>query len=302
MGSLVFLAIVALAIFGAWRWSLDHRSAAVLDKVDSLFTGQLASQEVTFGPDLQQRLYVYENAGGTPRPVLVFFHGGSWNSGSADEYGFIARHFARAGFVVVLAGYRLGKAGQFPSMVEDGASALAWTHAHIAEHGGDPERILLMGHSAGAYIAAMLALDRQWLGREGLGTGFIKGVVCLAGPFDFYPFDTVASRAAFGHYFRPEATQPINFARGDAPPMLLLSGDADTTVRPRNSIALAKALTAAGAPTEPVILPRIGHIGILLRLASPFDLDRRVKRPVLAFLKERAESGAASATVQPPGQ
>ena len=302
MGSLALIAIIALAVFGAWRWSMDHRSAAVLDKVDSLFTGTLASQEVSFGEEPQQRLYVYGSHGDAARPVLVFFHGGSWSSGSAGEYGFIARRYARDGFVVVLAGYRLGEAGRFPGMAEDGARALAWTHAHIAEHGGDPGRVLLMGHSAGAYIAAMLALDRQWLGREGLDTDFIKGVVCLAGPFDFYPFDSPASRDAFGHYFRPEATQPINFARGDAPPMLLMTGDADTTVRPRNSIALAKALTAAGTPAEPVILPNIGHIGILLRLASPFDLDGRVKRRVLAFLEQRAESGAASATVQPPGQ
>ena len=299
----ILLAILALLVgaagFAAWRWSIENRSVALLDRVDSVFTGSRAGERFAYGDDPAQQLLVYGANEGETRPILVFFHGGSWADGSPGEYGFIARNFAPEGYVVVLAGYRLGTAGRFPAMLEDGAGAIAWAHEHAPEFGGDPERIVLMGHSAGAYIAAMLALDRQWLGREGLDTGIVKGVVGLAGPYDFLPFDKPSTRNAFGHWPRPEATQPIHFARGNAPPMLLATGSVDDTVKPRNSAALARALAGTGAPVELVEFEGMGHIGLLVTLARPVDVwDRRASDTVLAFLRKTRDSGAASAPVQ----
>jgi dipeptidyl aminopeptidase/acylaminoacyl peptidase len=126
---------------------------------------------------------------------------------------------------------------------------------------------------------------------------FIKGVVGLSGPYDFFPWTSDSARDAFAHAPDPAATQPISHVRGDAPPMLLISGDADTTVRPRNSRALAVALTDAGMPTAPVILAGVDHSGTVMKLAAPFSRDRRVLDPVLAFL---AAHTAASAPVQAP--
>lgn len=302
--TLLTLALVAAALYGAWRYALSTNAVALLDGIDVIAGGRsgatLAAHDMPFGPLPAQKLEVYTPAiAGTKRPVLVFFYGGGWRTGSQRDYHFIGRNFAREGYVVVIPGYRLTPDGIFPHMLEDGAKGLAWVRDHVAEYGGDPEQIYLIGHSAGAYNALMLTLDRQWLGREGVPEGFIKGAIGLAGPYDFYPFDSDNSRAAFGAAPRPEATQPVNFARGDAPPMLLLSGTDDTTVKPRNSLALAKAMSAAGVPTQAVLFKGMSHAGIIMTLARPFDRDRRVKDAVLAFL---AAQRPASATVQAAAQ
>lgn len=297
----VILAVLALILLGGfYLWARQTQSVATLDRIDSWFTHERHRLRASLGPDPAQQLYIYPNRGAEPLPVLVFVHGGSWNSGDPADYGFIARNFAPQGYVVVLAGYRLVPKGRFPAMLEDTAAAVAWAHRNAARYGGDPDRILLMGHSAGAYNAAMVALDPQWLAHDGLSTDIVAGVVGLAGPYDFHPFTTQAARDAFGRWPRTADTQPITFARAQAPPMLLLTGSDDTAVRPRNSEALARALTAAGAPTQPVVLDGVGHAGILMQLAQPFDLGGETKERVLAFLAERAESARASAAVQPP--
>lgn len=297
----IALVLAGIALFAAWRWSVENRTLVLLDRADSLLGPQLESYRAAYGNHPQQSLIAYRAPGDRPRPIVVFFHGGSWNSGTPQEYGFVARNLAPHGYAVVLAGYRLGEAGRFPAMLEDGAAAVAWSREHAAEFGGDPERIFLAGHSAGAYNAAMLALDRQWLGREGLDTGIVKGMIGLAGPYDFLPFDEAASRNTFGHWPRPEATQPVTFTRGDAPPMLLATGSADDRVRPHNSEALASALTAAGAPTSVTRFEGMGHVGIIVSLARPLVWrDGRVMAAMLAFLHKHGDQPAASAPVQSP--
>jgi acetyl esterase/lipase len=300
---LIIAALLVAALYGAWRYALANNAVTLLDWGDRQFGGTsgyaVALTGGHYGPDPMQRIEVIvpDRPAAAPRPVLVFFHGGGWNSGRPGDYHFIGRTFARAGYVVILPGYRLVPKGRYPAMLEDGAAALAWARDHAAQHGGDPARVAVMGHSAGAYIAAMLGLERQWLGRAGVEDGFIKGVVGLSGPYDFFPWTSDSARNAFGAAPDPALTQPISHARGDAPPMLLLTGDADTTVRPRNTRALAKALGDAGAETEPVVLTGVDHNGTVMKLAAPFSRDRRVLDPVLAFLAART---AASAPVQAP--
>jgi len=281
--------LVAATLFGGWRYAHATGAVGLLDLADRTVGGtggaRLMASGIRYGPVPAQRLDVIAPATPGPHPVLVFIHGGAWNSGRPEDYHFIGRPFARAGYVVVLPGYRLVPEGVYPHMLEDGALAVAWTARSIAQFGGDPGQVVLMGHSAGAHTVAMLALERQWLGRQGLPDGFIKGVIGLSGPYDFYPFTSDSARAAFGQVKDPAITQPITFARGDAPPMLLLTGDADTTVKPRNSKVLAKALTDRGAHAELVILPGVDHSGPVLKLAQPFARDTSVIAPVLDFLK-----------------
>lgn len=298
----VVLLVAALAVYLLWRVLVNSWGVAMLDAADALIGGRDGTRIVLsgerFGPDPAQQLEVIapEGTAGPNPPVLVFVHGGGWDSGSPGNYHFVGRTFARAGYVVVLPGYRLGPEGKFPRMIEDGAAALAWTRNNIARIGGDPDRVFAMGHSAGAYNAVMLALDEQWLDRAGVPQDFIKGVVGLAGPYDFFPFTTDSARRAFGEAREPAATQPINFARPGAPPLLLLHGAADTTVKPRNSLALARTMSAAGAPTQAVLIEGMSHEGIVMKLARPFSRDRRVLDAVLVFLA--AHGGAASAPVQ----
>ncbi|WP_353216814.1 alpha/beta hydrolase [Sandarakinorhabdus sp.] len=220
-----------------------------------------------FGPDQRQRLDVWAPSGSAAAlPVIVFFYGGSWKSGDRSGYGFAARALAARGFVVVVPDYRLVPQVRWPAFVEDGAAAVRWTVANIAVHGGDPARIAVMGHSAGAHIALLLALDQRWS-----VAGTIKAAVGLAGPYDFRPFTAGgAADLALGNAPDLADTQPINFARADAPPLLLLHGTADTTVLPRNSERLANAITDLGGRAAVKLYDDVGHIGILLALSKPF--------------------------------
>lgn len=293
----VTAAAALLAALALWI-AVKTNGPAVLDTIDRL-TGsdrQVARIEsASFGPSPAQKLAVYApSQNSAPRPVLLFIHGGSWSSGNPDDYGFVARALAPEGFIVVIAGYRLFPEARFPAMLEDAASAIAWTHANATRLGGDPARIVLVGHSAGAYNAVMTALDGQWLANEGLGAGAIAGVIGLAGPYDFYPFTSDGSRNSFGHVADAGTTQPVNFANNGAPPMLLLHGETDTTVRVRNSRALADALDRAGAIVQTRYYPNLGHNDLVIALASPW----REQRPVLAEMTKFVRSLKASVPVQ----
>lgn len=301
--SVTALLVLGAVLFAGWRYAHATGAVGLLDLADRTLGGtdgtQVAASGVRYGSLPAQRLDVIAPNAPGPHPVLVFIHGGGWHSGRPEDYHFIGRTFARAGYVVVLPGYRLGPEGIYPHMLEDGAAAVSWTAQNIARFGGDPDQVVLMGHSAGAHTVAMLGLERQWLGRQGLRNGFVKGVVGLSGPYAFYPFHSDSARNAFGHVEDPAITQPISFARSDAPPMLLLTGDADTTVKPRNSKVMAKALTDKGARAELVILPGVDHAGPVLKLAQPFLRDTSVSAPVLDFL---ASLRQPSAPIQAPAE
>ena len=296
------LAGLAVSIGGGWlalQSAIGRNGPAVLDTVDRIAGGARDVELVEtprYADHPEQKLRVYRSSRtDVRRPVVMFVHGGSWRSGSPDDYGFVARALVPEGFVVVLAGYRLGDDGRFPAMLEDTASAFAWTKRNIARHGGNPERIFIAGHSAGAYNAAMIALDPQWLRAQGLDTRAIAGVIGLAGPYDFYPFDSDSTKAAFGGAPVPQRTQPVNFARADAPPMLLLTGEKDTTVKPRNSRALAAAIRRAGGPVQTAFYEDFDHTGMLTALASPWRRNRNAIDRIVRF----TDASAASVPVQP---
>ncbi len=303
--SLIVLAIIVLVLFGIWRWAVYYGSAGTLDWVDARFSRESAVELVAaeqYGSDPAQRIELYlptgqhlESTAAHPDseiwsrpeyPVVIFIHGGGWHSGAPEDYRFVARAMGDMGYATALVGYRLVPDGKFPAMLDDSAAAVKWVVDQGAQHSLDTDRLTLMGHSAGAYNALMLGLDRQWLGREGLSGETIKGVISLAGPADFYPFDKDSSRNAFGDAKMPELTQPINFVRSDAPPVLLLHGDADTVVKPRNSRVLDDALRQAGGQSVKVEYPGMSHAGIIMAFARPFDRDRKVIKHVQAFLKK----------------
>ena len=299
--------IAAVLAFGALLWrSAATDPAGTLDRVDRLFsrtrTAKLVEQ-TRYGRDPAQKLAIYVPQGKAPAggfSLVVFIHGGGWHSGDPYAYGWIARALAEHGYATALVGYRLGEGGRFPVMLKDSAAGTRFALARAPKFGIDPAHIVLMGHSAGAYNATMLSLDRQWLGREGIPDGTVTGAVILAGPSDFYPFDKQSSKDAMGHWPHPQDTQPVNFVRPDAPPLLLVHGTRDTVVRPRNATILARRLTEAGAPTQAVLMDGMSHDDLVLKLARPFDRDARVKDAVFAFL--RAGAGPPSAPVQPAAQ
>lgn len=240
--------------------------------------GRLEARDIAYGPDPRQRLDIYRpRRMSDPAPLLVFFYGGGWDSGEKDLYRWVGRAFAARGFVVAIPDYRLVPHVRFPVFLEDGAAAVAKARDVAGAHGADPGRVALAGHSAGAYIAMMLALDEAFLNRAGVDPKMVRAAAGLAGPYDFYPFDVPASVNAFGRAPDPAATQPIHFARSDAPPLFLGHGGKDTVVRVRNSTALADAERAKGGQAEFKLYRELDHVEIVLALSRPF----RSKAPVL---------------------
>lgn len=253
--------------------------------------GALLLRGGAYGEHTLQRLDIYgprrrghaAPASGEPLPIIVFFYGGSWQSGTREGYGFAGRALAANGFIVAIPDYRLVPEVRFPAFLEDGASAVRWVRANAARLGGDPSRIVLVGHSAGAYNAAMIALDPRWLGRE---RAAVRGLVGLAGPYDFLPLDGPITRSAFGAADDLAGTQPINFASAGDPPSLLLHGSGDSTVYPRNSRELARRLNAAGVDARLKLYPALGHIGIVTALARPLRGRAPVLRDIVRFARE----------------
>ncbi|MEP5937745.1 MAG: alpha/beta hydrolase [Erythrobacter sp.] len=283
------LAVVLVAVAGL-QMAISRNGPAVLNAVDRITGGGrdvVSTMPVQFGEHSGQKLVVHSpnSDADDPLPVLLFVHGGSWRNGDPVDYDFVGRAFVPEGFVVVLAGYRMFPDAVFPAMLEDTASAVAWIKQNIADHGGDPDRIVLSGHSAGAYNVVMTALDDKWLLQEGLAQSDIAGVVGLSGPYDFYPFDSDSTINSFGDAASPQDTQPVNFTGAGAPPMLLLHGDADTVVKPRNSLELAKRLKQAGAKAETHIYPDFQHRDPLMLLASPWRGRDNLHQRMVDFAK-----------------
>ena len=223
-------------------------------------------RDLAYGTDPRQKLdlYVPDKLTG-PAPVLLFFYGGGWTGGSKARYFSFGQAFASKGIITAVADYRLYPQVRYPAFVEDGARAFAWLRAHAPEHGGDPNNLFLAGHSAGAYIAVMLAADRSYLKMAGADPASIRGVIGISGPYDFLPLKDDELIAIFGGANRPE-TQPIHYIDGTRPPMLLVTGTEDTIVAPGNTSRLAARLRSIGSPVEQRIYPGIGHIGIILSL------------------------------------
>lgn len=264
--------------------------AALLSMLDRAAGGgrgvMRAGSAIPFGSH-RQTLDVWRPVGPSAcqYPVLIFWYGGGWVSGSRRDYSFAARAFARAGFVVVMPDYRKVPAVRFPAFVRDGAQAVRWVRDHIEDYGGDAGRIALAGHSAGAYTAVMLALDQQWLRAEGVDPALVKASIGLSGPYDFHPFTSQRAIDAMHGVADPGVTQPINFVRGDAPPMLLITSDGDSVVRPRNAISLAAQLRAAGAKVELRQYPKLRHEEIAMALSRPFRGLGPALADAIAFLK-----------------
>lgn len=242
-----------------------------------------AARDVAFGDDQRQRLDVYAPESAGPHPVIVFIYGGSWANGNKGDYEFAGAALASRGFVTVIPDYRLVPEVRFPGFIEDCAAAVRWTMDNIAEHGGDASRVVLVGHSAGAYNAIMLALDAHYLRDAGVDASRVHGAVGIAGPYDFLPFDVDATRNAFGRAPDLALTQPVNFARADAPPLLLLWGEADSTVGPRNLRGLTAAMQAAGGRVETKTYPGVNHVDIMLALSRPMRGRAPTLEDVTAF-------------------
>ncbi|SFV01490.1 Acetyl esterase/lipase [Polaromonas sp. YR568] len=251
---------------------------------------------IAYGPDPRQRLDVYQPQGELRNaPVVVFFYGGSWSKGERADYRFVGEALASQGIVAVVADYRLSPAVRYPAFVQDSARAVHWARDHAAEYGADPARLFVMGHSAGAYNAAMVALDARWLAAEGMKPSQLAGWMGLAGPYDFLPIADPQTQVAFEWPGTPADSQPLAHASRASPPALLLAAADDRTVNPqRNTVAMAQRLKSQGVPVESELFGGVSHVTLIASMASVLRGRAPVLERVTAFVRSPRRLPASS--------
>jgi acetyl esterase/lipase len=237
---------------------------------------------LAYGDDPQQRLDVYvpHKPAAAPRPMVVFWHGGRWSFGDKGDYRFVGAALTELGYVAVLPNYRHYPQVKMPGFMDDAARAAQWAQYHAADYGADPQRLYLTGHSAGAHLAALVTLDSRYFAAIGPQPPRIAGVIGLSGPYDFLPLKEDDVKDMFGPPPLYPDSQPINFVRADAPPMLLVHGLKDDTVLPRNSRNLAAALQALGVPVTLNLYANLAHADTVAALSPPL----RGRAPILAAI------------------
>ena len=231
-------------------------------------------------------LDVYVPSGAQQAPVVVFFYGGRWESGSRQEYQFVGASLARQGFVVVIPDYRLYPKVRYPAFVQDCARAVAWTHAHIGSYGGSADKLVLMGYSAGAYNAAMLALDSEFMHQVGGSRKWFKGMIGLGGPYDFMPIIDPDLRDIFGPPERFAKTQPVYYADGTNPPLLLIESRSDQVVAVKNTLALYDRVAKANGPVEKLIYPDLSHQKLIGVVSTTLSGQADILPNIVRFVRK----------------
>ncbi|PZQ64319.1 MAG: alpha/beta hydrolase [Phenylobacterium zucineum] len=246
----------------------------------------LVARGEAYGAGPRQRLDVYVPRGARGEaPVAVFFYGGSWDSGRRQDYNWVGRALASRGFVTVVADYRIYPEVRYPGFLQDGAQAVRWSVDNARRYGGDPNRIVLVGHSAGAYNAVMLGLDQRYLAAAGVDPDKVRAVAGLSGPYDFLPIRSPITERIFGGTEDLPSTQPMAFVTPRAPPAFLATGEADDMVWPKNTIALARKLREAGVPVEERHYAGVDHVRMVLALSKPLRGRAPVLDEMTAFLR-----------------
>lgn len=271
-------------------------SAATLSRARdpvSRTRGKATRRSIPYAGGARRSLDVHAPAHSRNAPVVLFFYGGSWQHGARERYRFVASALAAKGLVAIVADYRVYPEVGYPRFLEDAALAARWTRDHAAEFGGDPRRLFVMGHSAGAYIAAMLALDARWLASVDLHPNeTLAGLIGIAGPYDFLPLRDKTLEIIFGGANRAE-TQPIVHVAAGAPPAFLATGTRDRIVDPANSDRLAARLEAVGSPATVRRYRGHGHMTIIGALAFPLRLFMPLVGDIADFIEGRAVGSPA---------
>ncbi len=257
------------------------------------------TEGAAYGPLPRQRLDIHvprapASVGGYP--MVVFFYGGSWNRGERADYRFVGEALAARGILTLIPDYRLYPEVRYPSFLEDSALALAYALKQAAALGGNPQRVFVMGHSAGAYNAAMLALDGRWLSGAGHSPAELAGFIGLAGPYDFLPITNPDARPVFFHPDYPAGTQPIDHVTVNAPTSFLGAAQRDLLVNPqRNTRELAKRLQTVGVPVSVKLYGKVNHLTLIGTLAWSLRWLAPVLDDVAAFVDHSQEKPPSSA-------
>lgn len=252
--------------------------------------GIAETHNVAYGDGPRRTLDVYAPPqSARPAPVLVFFYGGAWRIGMKQWHRYIGASLAERGVLVVIPDYRQYPEVMFPAFMDDAAAAVAWSRANATKFGGDPRRLFIMGHSAGGQIATLLALDPTYLQSAGVPGGSVCGVIGLAGAYDLHPTNPTDFPAIPADEWAQ--SRPINHVTPHAPPMLLLTGDADKVIEPGNALRLAARLRAADVPVSITVYPAIDHMALMEALAGPLAFLAPVRDASLRFIADHRPCG-----------
>ena len=241
-------------------------------------------RDVLYGKAARQKFDLYlPKAFMPPAPVVLFFYGGAFRAGRKEEYRVVGEALAQKGIITAVADYRIFPEGHFPDFLEDGARALASVHARIGEFGGDPSRIFLCGHSAGAYISVMLAANPAYLRAVNADVSSIRGVIAIAGRYHELPLGDSIAYEIFRGPARAE-TRPATYIDGKRPPFLLLAGAKDNKEVLDSHRLLAAHLRERGSPVEEHTYPNVGHMGIMVALAPGFRSLASLRDDIVRFV------------------
>ncbi len=248
------------------------------------------TESLAYGPNLRQQVDVYQPKTDVKNaPMVVFFYGGSWSSGDRADYRFVGEALAAQGIVTVVADYRLSPEVRYPVFLQDSALAMRWAFDNAPTYGADPARIFVMGHSAGAYNAAMLALDKRLLGAVGLSPARLAGWIGLAGPYDFLPIGDRLTQVAFEWPNTPPDSQALFHASSASPPALLLAPEKDSLVNTqRSTVGMAQRLKSSGVQVESELFDTVSHVSIVATMASVLRSRAPVLERVTGFVKRNA--------------
>jgi acetyl esterase/lipase len=259
-------------------------------------SGVAADRNLAYAAGPRHALDVYQPRRAAPgAPVVVFLYGGGWDSGRKDDYAFVGDALASKGFLTIIPDYRLYPEAHYPDFLTDCALAVRWAKDHASAYGGDSRRIFLMGHSAGAYNAAMLALDPRWLGAVGLNPLHdVAGLVGLAGPYDFLPLQSAELKAIFGASGQLPDSQPVAHVAPGDPPAFLAHDLGDKVVFVRNTEHLAARLQSVGGVVETRYYKGLSHALLIGAFAAPLRLLSPVLSDAAAFIRQHAVAQGSS--------
>ena len=239
--------------------------------------------DLPFGPTLAEHLDVYpaprtEGSGGVP--VLVYVHGGFWVLRTSKEFGFVARGPVSRGVATVVTNYALAPAVKMGEMVRQTRAAVAWAYRNAESFGGDPDRLHVVGHSAGGHLVATLLMT-DWEGEYGLPRDIIKGATAISGLYDLSPFPYTFLQPKLGLTVDEVLEySPILHVPDEAPPLLLAYGERETEGFRQQSEDFLSAWKAKGLDGSILPIPGKDHFDIL-------DGFLDVESPLLSPILER---------------
>jgi len=299
LASIVILLLVTILLISAC-------ASSSIKIVNSLAKnrGYTLTENISYGPHHLNKLDLYlpkqANSTGKAKAVVMFFYGGCWGSClkfRKEAYLFVGQALANKGHIVVIANYRTYPQVRFQVLIRDAARSVEWVKENIGRYNGDSKSIFLMGHSAGAHMAATLAYDKRYLKRKTWKS--IKGMIGLAGPYDFYPFKENYQFKVFAPKLHYLDSQPIRFVTGKEAASLLLYGDKDRTVKRKNIINLAKRIREKGGVVKTHYYRKLGHIGLIASMSRPFQRSRPVLNNIHQFIqKHSSHSGLMYTTIK----